>query len=318
MLESAREELAAALDELRELARGIHPAVLTDRSLTAALEALASRSPIPVEIDAPENELPRPVEAAAYYVVAEALANVAKYAGASGATVRICRENGRALVEVVTTASVAPTRRPARACAASPTAWRRSAAPSPSPARRAAAPASASRSRCTRRRKPRRDAKQGGAKRTPSGRFARAGSAPADSAGTPNRVGEAAPAEACAPHGRGPPGVRTCGHGTPTEEERDVRRTENRSRAPPGDGIDVTLWWDPADDSVAVEVLHLASDSSFELAVDRASALDAYYHPFAYAARRSPEAPRCRCVTSAPSHRHRCCAAPVAATRAHR
>ena len=46
---------------------------------------------------------------------------------------------------------------------------------------------------------------------------------------------------------------------------------------------------DPADDSVAVEVLHLASDSSFELAVDRASALDAYYHPFAYAARRSPE-----------------------------
>ena len=55
------------------------------------------------------------------------------------------------------------------------------------------------------------------------------------------------------------------------------------------DGIDVTLWWCPADDSVAVEVLHLASDSSFELAVDRASALDAFYHPFAYAARRSPE-----------------------------
>ena len=78
----------------------IHPAVLTDRGLTAALEALASRSPIPVEIDAPESELPRPVEAAAYYVVAEALANVAKSAGASGATVRICRENGRALVEV--------------------------------------------------------------------------------------------------------------------------------------------------------------------------------------------------------------------------
>ena len=55
------------------------------------------------------------------------------------------------------------------------------------------------------------------------------------------------------------------------------------------DGIDVTLWWSPADDSVAVDVLHLASDSSFELAVDRASALDAFYHPFAYAARRSPE-----------------------------
>ena len=100
VLEAAREELAAALDELRELARGIHPAVLTDRGLPAALEALASRSPIPVEIEAPEDELPRPVEAAAYYVVAEALANVAKYAGASGATVRICREDGRALVEV--------------------------------------------------------------------------------------------------------------------------------------------------------------------------------------------------------------------------
>ena len=56
-----------------------------------------------------------------------------------------------------------------------------------------------------------------------------------------------------------------------------------------GDGIDVTLWWTPADDSVSVEVLHLASDSSFELSVDRARALDAYYHPFAYAARRSPE-----------------------------
>ena len=55
------------------------------------------------------------------------------------------------------------------------------------------------------------------------------------------------------------------------------------------DGIDVTLWWSPADDSVAVEVLRRASDSSFELAVDRASALDAFYHPFAYAARRSPE-----------------------------
>jgi hypothetical protein len=55
------------------------------------------------------------------------------------------------------------------------------------------------------------------------------------------------------------------------------------------DGIDVVLWWSPADDSVSVEVLHVASDASFELGVDRASALDAFYHPFAYAARRSPE-----------------------------
>lgn len=56
-----------------------------------------------------------------------------------------------------------------------------------------------------------------------------------------------------------------------------------------GDGIDVTLWWSREDDSVAVEVLHFASESSFELTVDRDRALDAFYHPFAYAARRSPE-----------------------------
>jgi hypothetical protein len=56
-----------------------------------------------------------------------------------------------------------------------------------------------------------------------------------------------------------------------------------------GDGIDVTLWWSREDNSVAVEVLHYASESSFELTVDPDRALDAFYHPFAYAARRSPE-----------------------------
>jgi len=55
------------------------------------------------------------------------------------------------------------------------------------------------------------------------------------------------------------------------------------------DGIDVTLWWSPDDDSVSIEVLHQPSDSTFELAVDPSRALDAYYHPFAYAAWRSPE-----------------------------
>ena len=55
------------------------------------------------------------------------------------------------------------------------------------------------------------------------------------------------------------------------------------------DGIDVTLWWSPSDDAVSVEVLHLASDSTFELAVDRSRALDAFYHPFAFAARSTPE-----------------------------
>jgi hypothetical protein len=55
------------------------------------------------------------------------------------------------------------------------------------------------------------------------------------------------------------------------------------------DGLDVVLWWSPEDDAVAVEVLHLASDTSFELAVERSRALEAFYHPFAYASRRRPE-----------------------------
>ncbi len=100
MLDAARDELAAALDELRELARGIHPAVLTDRGLAAALETLATRSAIPIEIETPGDELPRAVAAAAYYVIAEALANVAKYAGATHAKVRVQRDDERAVVEV--------------------------------------------------------------------------------------------------------------------------------------------------------------------------------------------------------------------------
>ncbi len=100
VLNGAREELAAALDELRELARGIHPAVLTDRGLTAAIEALSTRSPMPVEFETPEEELPRSVEAAAYYVIAEALANVIKYASATGVNVRVACDDGRAVVTV--------------------------------------------------------------------------------------------------------------------------------------------------------------------------------------------------------------------------
>ncbi len=81
ILSAAREELAAALDELRELARGIHPAVLTDRGLRAAIEAMLTRFPLPVELELPDERLPAPVEAAAYYVISEALTNVVKYAG---------------------------------------------------------------------------------------------------------------------------------------------------------------------------------------------------------------------------------------------
>src|SRR3954451_4422373 len=80
-LERAGEELTYALQELRELARGIHPAVLTERGLEPAVRALADRAPVPVELDVQlEERLPDPVEAAAYYVVAEALTNVVKYA----------------------------------------------------------------------------------------------------------------------------------------------------------------------------------------------------------------------------------------------
>jgi signal transduction histidine kinase len=101
MLDGASEELDAALDELRELARGIHPAVLSDRGLEAALEALARRAPLPVELKQQAHErLPESIELAAYFVVSEALTNVAKYAEASQATVNVQRANGRLVVEV--------------------------------------------------------------------------------------------------------------------------------------------------------------------------------------------------------------------------
>ena len=101
MLDGAMNELDEALAELRELARGIHPAVLSDRGLEPALSALAGRAPLPVEVtSAPEERLPARVEAAAYFVVAEALTNVARYAQASRASVAVERHNGHAVVEV--------------------------------------------------------------------------------------------------------------------------------------------------------------------------------------------------------------------------
>jgi signal transduction histidine kinase len=100
LLGQASDELAQALEELRELARGIHPAVLSDRGLNAALEALISRTPLSVELELLDGRLPEPVEAAAYYVVSEALANVAKYAEASSVAVSIASVNGHAVVEI--------------------------------------------------------------------------------------------------------------------------------------------------------------------------------------------------------------------------
>jgi len=101
LLDQAAEELGLALEELRELARGIHPAVLSERGLGPALEGVAARAPVPVELAAlPEERLPEAVEAAAYYVVCEALVNVARYANASRATVSIASADGRLVVEV--------------------------------------------------------------------------------------------------------------------------------------------------------------------------------------------------------------------------
>ena len=101
LLDQAQEELQTSLGELRELARGIHPAVLTDRGLAPALESLVARAPVPVTIEAAGAEgLPPPVESAAYFVVSEALANVAKYARANHASVTVRRSNGRVSVEV--------------------------------------------------------------------------------------------------------------------------------------------------------------------------------------------------------------------------
>jgi signal transduction histidine kinase len=101
LLDEAMAELDQATAELRELARGIHPAILSDRGLRAALEALAGRSPVPVEIDGvPEERLSAEVEAAAYFVVAEGLTNVARYAEASRATIAVARAGGDLVVSV--------------------------------------------------------------------------------------------------------------------------------------------------------------------------------------------------------------------------
>src|SRR5262249_20383174 len=94
-------ELQDASAELRELARGIHPAVLTERGLGPAIAALAARAPVPVEIvDTPERRLPVAAETTAYFTVAEALTNVAQYARATHAAGRLACEDSTLVVEV--------------------------------------------------------------------------------------------------------------------------------------------------------------------------------------------------------------------------
>jgi signal transduction histidine kinase len=101
LLDRALDELKTGLAELRELGRGIHPTLLTDQGLEPALRALVDRVPVPVTLDADQGErLPGPVEIAAYFVVAEALTNVAKYAQATEAAVAVRRVNGHVTVDV--------------------------------------------------------------------------------------------------------------------------------------------------------------------------------------------------------------------------
>jgi PAS domain S-box-containing protein len=101
LLASASEQLALAHDDLREVARGIHPAALEQGGLRGALEALATRSPVPVRVvSVPEQRLPGSVEIALYYVAAEALTNVAKYAGASEVEVRVEVRGGSVEAEI--------------------------------------------------------------------------------------------------------------------------------------------------------------------------------------------------------------------------
>lgn len=101
LVTQAHQDAKESITALRNVVRGVHPAVLTDRGLDAALSALAARSPVPVRVDVDVDTRPgRTTEAVAYFVVSEALTNVAKYAGAGRATVHVERDGDRLLVSV--------------------------------------------------------------------------------------------------------------------------------------------------------------------------------------------------------------------------
>jgi signal transduction histidine kinase len=101
-LDQARREIALSLEELRDVARGIHPAVLTGHGLKVALESLAARAPLPVQLTVDVTErLPERVEVTAYYVVSESLTNIGKHAEAHDASVRVAQTGERLVVEVV-------------------------------------------------------------------------------------------------------------------------------------------------------------------------------------------------------------------------
>jgi len=99
-LRDVRAEVDAARTELREFARGMHPATLTERGLEASVRELAERFPIPADVAAPPGRFPPAIEVAAYFVCSESLTNVAKHAGASRSEIRIEHANGRLTVMV--------------------------------------------------------------------------------------------------------------------------------------------------------------------------------------------------------------------------
>jgi signal transduction histidine kinase len=101
-IDHARTEIAMSLEELRDIARGLHPAVVSGHGLAVALESLAARAPLPVKLSVELAErLPEPLEVAAYYLVSESLANIGKHAHATSATVAVARTNGKVVVEIV-------------------------------------------------------------------------------------------------------------------------------------------------------------------------------------------------------------------------
>ena len=100
-LGQARNEIATSLEELRDVARGLHPAVVSGHGLAIALEQLAMRAPVPVRLSMEvEGRLPERLEVAAFYVVSESLANIGKHANAASASVDVTRANGRVVIEV--------------------------------------------------------------------------------------------------------------------------------------------------------------------------------------------------------------------------
>ena len=101
-IDRMRNEIALSLDELRDIAHGLHPAVVTGHGLEVALESLVAHAPLPVQLNVELDErVDEPVEVAAYYVVSESLANIGKHAQASRATVAVARTDSELVVEIV-------------------------------------------------------------------------------------------------------------------------------------------------------------------------------------------------------------------------